>query len=193
MGKHETGYRRAERDLHPTPPWVVDVLARHLNFRGARVWEPACGPGRMVNALRAHGALVYASDVVDYGGTQDEVLDFLSDREPRFADFDFVVSNPPGGKGNWTAFKFIKRGLERVTKAGATLALLLPADFDSGATRRPFFVDRLSATVVLTRRPVWFDRTDGEKAAPKENFRWFVWRPNQGPWPAIHLYDEDPR
>jgi hypothetical protein len=193
MGKHETSYRRAERDLYPTPPWVVDVLAPYLDLRGVRVWEPACGPGRMVNALRAHGATVYASDVVDYGGLQYEVLDFLSDREPGFADCGAIITNPPGGKGNRMAFEFVRRGLERSAKTGATLGLLLPADFDSGATRRPFFVDRLSATVVLTKRVTWFDRPDGEKVAPKENHRWFIWRPDQNGRPAIHLYDQDPR
>ena len=27
MGKHETGYARVERDLYPTPHWVVSALA----------------------------------------------------------------------------------------------------------------------------------------------------------------------
>ena len=193
MGKHETGYRRAERDLYPTPPWVVDALALHLDLHRGHIWEPACGPGRMVDALRAHGATVYASDVVNYGGTQDEVLDFLSDREPRLTDFSAIITNPPGGEGNRTAVKFLKRGLERAAKAEATLALLLPADFDSGVTRRPFFVDRLSATIVLTDRIVWFDRHDGEKEAPKENHRWFIWRPDQNRRPAVHLYDGSPQ
>jgi hypothetical protein len=188
MGKHELGYRRAERDLYPTPPWVVDVLARHIDLRGARVWEPACGPGCMVRALSAHGATVYASDVAGYGGCQDEVIDFLADREPRITDFTHIITNPPGGIGNWTAFKFDRRGLELAAKYDATLALLLPADFDSGATRRPFFVDRLSANIVLTKRIVWFDRHDEKKAAPKENHRWFIWRHGQN-GPAAHVFD----
>ena len=47
------------------------------------VWEPACGDGRMVEALRAAGcARVYTSDIVDHGGGQDDVLDFLSAQIP---------------------------------------------------------------------------------------------------------------
>ena len=72
MGKHETGYARVERDLYPTPAWVIAALAEHLELRGLTVWEPACGDGRMVEALRAAGsAHVYGSDVIDRRGGQD--------------------------------------------------------------------------------------------------------------------------
>src|SRR5215469_11417907 len=68
MGKHETGYARVERDLYPTPHWVVSALAEHIDLRGLTVWEPACGDGRMAEALRLQGcARVYTSDIVDRG------------------------------------------------------------------------------------------------------------------------------
>jgi hypothetical protein len=77
MGKHGTEYERIERDFYPTPPWVIAALAEHVDLRGLTVWEPACGDGRMVEALRQQGcARVYASDIVDYGAGQ--VFDFLS-------------------------------------------------------------------------------------------------------------------
>src|SRR5262245_344344 len=40
MGKHETGYTRVERDLYPTPHWVVAALAEHVDLTGLSVWEP---------------------------------------------------------------------------------------------------------------------------------------------------------
>ena len=68
MGKHETGYARVERDLYPTPHWVVSALAEHVDLRGLTVWEPACGDGRMAEALRLQGcARVYTSDIVNRG------------------------------------------------------------------------------------------------------------------------------
>jgi predicted RNA methylase len=170
MGKHETGYARAANDLYPTTPgFVVEALVRHFDLKGARVWEPACGTGDMAQALRGCGASVYESDFVDRDD-QDEVLDFLSDRQPRIADFDLIVTNPPGGPRNKTAVAFVERGLRYVVDRGVTLALLLPADFDSAITRRHLFADcpYFAAAVVLTRRIVWFERHDGIRAAPKE-------------------------
>jgi hypothetical protein len=190
MGKHETGYQRVTNDLYPTMPgFVVEALARHFDLGGAWVWEPACGTGEMAQALRRCGASVYESDIIDRDD-QDEVFDFLSDADPRFTDFDFVVTNPPGGIRNATATAFIARGLDYVARRGATLALLLPADFDSAITRRHLFAESkyFAATIVLTRRPVWFERTDGKRAAPKENFRWFIWSAHPRHQPA-HLYD----
>ena len=122
MGKHETGYARVERDLYPTPPWVVSALAEHVDLRGLTVWEPACGDGRMAEALRLQGcARVYTSDIVDRGTGQDEVLDFLSAQMPELARFDMSATNPPFGQGGRQATAFIEVGLRRLP-VGAVLA-----------------------------------------------------------------------
>jgi hypothetical protein len=178
MGKHGTEYGRVERDLYPTPSWVVtDALAEHVGLRGLTAWEPACGDGRMPKALRAAGcARVYTSDIVDRGNGQDEVLDFLSAQSPKCADFDLLATNPPFGKGGRLATAFIEAGLRRLP-IGGTLALLLPCDFDSAKTRPRYFGDcpHFVGKIVLTRRVVWFERNDGVREAPRENSAWFLW------------------
>jgi hypothetical protein len=177
MGKHETGYARAERDLYPTPRWVVSALAEHVDLRGLTVWEPACGDGRMAEALRLQGcARVYTSDIVDRGTGQDEVLDFLSAQMPERARFDMSVTNPPFGQGGRQATAFIEAGLRRLP-VGAMLALLLPCDFDSAKTRARYFGDcpEFRGKIVLRERIVWFPRSDGIREAPKENSAWFLW------------------
>ena len=75
MGKHETGYARIERDHYPTPAWVVAALAEHVDFQGLTVWEPACGDGRMAEALRLHGcSRVYATDIANgYAGQRRQL------------------------------------------------------------------------------------------------------------------------
>jgi hypothetical protein len=80
MGKHETSYARIPPDLYPTPAWVIAALAEHVDFQNLTVWEPACGDGRMSEALKLAGcSRVYSTDIVDYGyAGQDEILDFLS-------------------------------------------------------------------------------------------------------------------
>jgi hypothetical protein len=115
MGKHETGYARVERDLYPTPHWVIAALAEHVDLTGLTVWEPACGDGRMVEALRQRCVGVYASDIVDYGRGQDEALDFLSEQAPKLAwPPHLIATNPPFGQGGKLATAFIEAGLRRL-------------------------------------------------------------------------------
>jgi hypothetical protein len=91
--------------------------------------------------------------------------------------FDIVATNPPGGVGNRTAEAFVAAGLKHIARGGL-LALLLPTDFDSGATRRPLFHDcpLFAAKIVLTQRIVWFKRSDGKLEQPKENHAWYIWQ-----------------
>jgi hypothetical protein len=181
MGKHEQGYARVERDLYPTPPWVVAALAEHVDLRGLTVWEPACGDGRMVAALQAAGCVcVHSSDIVERGNGQDEVLDFLSAREPGIARYDGMITNPPFGERGMLAVAFIEAGLRRIRQRGGLLALLLPCDFDSAKTRAQYFRDcpEFVGKIVLTQRVVWFQRDDGIREAPKENSAWFLWARN---------------
>jgi hypothetical protein len=179
MGKHETGCARVERDLYPTPPWVVSALAEHVDLRGLTVHEPACGDRRMAEALLLAGcARVYTSDIVDYGAGQNEVLDFLSAQMPNLEQPpDAIITNPPFGQGGRLATAFIEVGLRRLP-VGATLALLLPCDFDSAKTRARYFGDcpEFVGKIVLRKRIVWFQRDDGICEAPKENHAWFLWQ-----------------
>jgi hypothetical protein len=177
VGKHGIEYARVERDLYPTPPQVVAELAKCVDLRGRIVWENACGDCRMVEALRQQGcARVYASDIVDRGNGQDEVLDFLSAQLPKLARFDAIITNPPFGKGGRLATAFIEAGLTRMAPGGL-LALLLPCDFDSAKTRARCFGDcpHFVGKIVLRYRIVWFQRSDGKREAPKENNAWFLW------------------
>src|SRR5262249_22171121 len=144
MGKHETNYARIERDLYPTPPWVIAALAEHVDFRNLIVWEPACGDGRMAEALKLAGcSRVYATDIADYGyGGRDEIIHFLSERSPVLLPRspDGIVTNSPFGKRGKLAEAFIETGL-RGLAGGGILALLLPCDFDSAKTRSRYFGD----------------------------------------------------
>ena len=185
MSKHESGYSRVERDFYPTPSWVIDALTEHANLAGRCVWECACGDGRMAQALKAAGASVYLSDVVDRGYC-DELLDFTSEQQPK-TNF---VTNPPFGSRGKLAELFIASGLRRIPNHGL-LALLLPNDFDFAKTRQRFFGDCacFAGKLVLTQRVVWFERSDGKKEAPKENTAWFLWRSQTGQRPTLTYCD----
>jgi hypothetical protein len=176
MGKHENGYERVERDHYPTPAWVIDALAEHVDVGGKTIWECAAGGGHMVEALKAAGAAkVWATDVASYGYPLDEILDFVTGPPPNLR-FDMIITNPPWGAGGKLAVKFIESGLLRIARGGA-LALLLSADFDSATLRPRLFRDcnHFLGKVVLTRRIVWLKRADGKREQPKENAAWYLW------------------
>jgi hypothetical protein len=178
MGKHDSGYSRVDRDHYPTPPWVVDALAEHVELTDRVVWEPATGDGQMADALKTAGAAhVYCSDVANYDYRLDAVFDFLTGQKPpRLPYIDLIATNPAYGERNKTAERFIEVGLQHIA-TGGTLALLLPVDFDSAKTRPRFFQNcpQFVAKIVLTRRIVWFRRTDGKREGPKENHAWYLW------------------
>jgi hypothetical protein len=178
MGKHETGFERADRDLYPTPAWAVAALAEHFELADKSIWECAAGTGTMVEALKAAGApaRAYCTDIIARDYPLDGLFDFTGGGNPPVPPVDLIVTNPPFGRGNRLAVKFIEAGLRRIVDRG-TLALLLPVDFDSAKTRSHLFRDNpyFTGKVVLTRRIVWFERNDGKKEAPKENHAWFIW------------------
>src|ERR1700741_3177308 len=55
-------YPRQPHDLYRSDPWVIEPLLKHVDV-GRWVWEPACGEMDLVNALRAHGKTVFATDI----------------------------------------------------------------------------------------------------------------------------------
>jgi hypothetical protein len=180
VGKHETGFARIERDFYPTPSWVVEALAEHVDLAGMHVWECACGDGRMAEALKAAGASVYATDIEDrgYAGI-DAVLDFVAEQFSKAGHVDAAITNPPFGPRGKLAEQFIRTGLQRIADC-PFMALLLPVDFDSAKTRMPLFsgCQHYAGKIILTRRIVWFSNPDPQRENPKENSAWFLWNRN---------------
>jgi hypothetical protein len=118
----------------------------------------------------------------DHGYPLDDTCDFTTGMRPaKLAGIviSVIITNPPGGPRNKTAEQFIAAGLRHLQQqGGGLLALLLPIDFDSAGSRRQWFADcqEFAAKIVLTKRIVWFERTDGKREAPKENHAWFLWQ-----------------
>jgi hypothetical protein len=58
MSQRESGYQRKLLDQYKTPAWVTLALIPHLPEFIGKIWEPACGGGKMVAALRPRLCLV---------------------------------------------------------------------------------------------------------------------------------------
>jgi hypothetical protein len=194
MGKHENGYARSPRDFYPTRQvWVVRALLAHIDIAGLNILEPAAGEGHLAEVLRAAGATnVFCNCIEERGYPLNQVSDYTTASFP--PGFDLVVTNPPqGGRSSRLFKRFIETGLAYIGRNGGALALLLPADFDSGKTRGQWFAGcpLFAAKIILQGRIVWFERGDGEREAPKENHAWYVWRHDHH-GPPIILYGREP-
>jgi hypothetical protein len=172
VSQRESGYAREERDRYETPAWVTLALAPHLPPL-RRIWEPACGTGKMVKALRQLGLEVEATDI-------DNGTDFLSVLEH---PADAIITNPPYA----LAQEFIERALLLTKPRRGFVAMLLRCDYDHARTRAHLFhgCKQFTKKLVLTRRIVWFD---GPNAAPSFNHAWFIWRWDHSGPPTI-AYD----
>lgn len=120
---------------YPTPTAVVARMIEDIAYRakGARVLEPSCGCGRIMDAIRAAGASCVGVEV-DRGRAEEarskghavHVGNFLNVFPPHLeADlYDFVVMNPPFYGKHYA--KHVRHAL-RFLKLGGTLVSILPA------------------------------------------------------------------
>jgi len=59
---------RSKTDFYPTPKEVTVALLKFLDIpKGSKIYEPACGDGRMADVMKDMGYDVIASDLNDMG------------------------------------------------------------------------------------------------------------------------------
>lgn len=128
----------SDLQFYPTPRAVIEtLLADCYPLRGARVLEPSCGDGRIMDAARAAGADCYGVEV-DAGRAQEarakghcvmphNFLTIAPGDGPagqQWRDFDFVLMNPPFYGRHYA--KHVRHAL-RFLKQGGVLKAILPA------------------------------------------------------------------
>jgi hypothetical protein len=158
MSQRESGYERKALDQYETP--VTLALVPHLPEISGAIWEPACGGGKMVVALRQVGFDVIGSDITDG-------VDFLHHGPPK-TGISAIITNPP----YLLAREFIERALH--FEGVRVVAMLLRTDFDHAATRSHLFAycAMFAKKVVLTKRIRWFE---GSTGSPSFNHCWMIW------------------
>lgn len=116
--------------FYPTPKKVIETLLSDLWLKpGARVLEPSCGDGRIMDAVRATGAEVVGCEVDQIRaamcaakGHSVMPMNFLETAPT--PTFDFVVMNPPFYGRHYA--KHVRHAL-KFLKPGGTLVAILPA------------------------------------------------------------------
>lgn len=121
-----------------------------------KVWEPACGSGKIMAALSGMFQ-VYGTDATDG-------IDFLRQTE---CGHDAIITNPPYNM----AEDFIRHAVQ-LTEADGFVAMLLRTDYDHAKTRRNLFESPFAKKLVLTKRIRWIE---GSTGSPSFNHAWFIW------------------
>lgn len=177
----EKGYERVAFDNYRTPWWVTDELFDAVEING-RIWEPAAGAGDMVDAMRARGKKVFASDIRVLPGLDLAPMNFEASLEwPGMlhrGDIpwpDWIITNPPFAKAD----RFIERALALTRARGGGVAMLLLNEFDAPQYHWPFFkYPAFRAKVKLSHRITWIGmetNAAGKKVGPRQVHAWWVW------------------
>ncbi len=149
--------------LHPYIP-------RKMGFVMPVVWEPACGKGNLVQALRDQGYVVNGTDI-------KTGHDFMETKPPEGTEC--IITNPP--------FSMKDEFLGRCYNIGIPFALLMPiTTFDS--IERRSMMDEFGVEVILPPRRIKFETpnheqriADGKKPLTAWFYSaWFTWGFNIG-------------
>ena len=156
MSATNRGSERIAQDNYPTPLTAFEPLIPFLPADGP-VWEPACGDGRLISAMRQYGIDADGNDIVNG-------YDFLKDGTRRFS----IVTNPPFS----LAFEFAQWAVGHAVH----VFLLLRLNFLASGKRREWFsTHEPNALFVLCKRPSFVnggtDCTD---------YAWYYWGPSVG-------------
>jgi len=160
-------YKRLKNDDYPTPPEVLVPLMKIFPLQN-RICDPCCGKKKnILKFFKKRGYVVMGSDVV-----LKSHYDFVVDPFPLSWTPCDIVTNPPYGNRRATlALKFIEKALEVTRLWKGRVAMLLPADFDSGRTRSSVFDHQaFCGKIVLLDRIKWFNDQPGST-----NHQWLCW------------------
>lgn len=147
------------RDRCETPAYALDPLLPFIP-PSARVWESACGTGRIVRVLERHGCSVIGTDLLDG-------VSFFSYAPPTW---DILITNPPYSiKPQW---------IQRCYDLGKPFALLVPVEtIGTGTVQR--MMERHGCELLLLDKRVNFHMPNdpqGLQSSAQFPVLWFCWQ-----------------
>ena len=168
-GRKTSNYERDADDWYVEPRWCVDALLDREEV-GGLVYDPACGGGNILDALRARGVTRVGTDLRDRGCGLPGI-DFVRAPLP-VPQVDCIVSNPPFD----LLEGFVERALQVADDKVCILARL--AVLESQARyRRLWNVNPPTRVWVLSKRPSMppGNRPDIKATGGKVAYCWLVW------------------
>lgn len=164
-------------DLYETCPEAIAALLKAETLPDV-LWDPSCGPGAIVRALRTTGRQVYATDLVDYKSPDQDNhgWDFLSERQLPLG-VQAIIQNPPYK----LAAEFVRKSLEFCPKS----YFLLRLAFLESSGRSDILDGGMLARVLVFRNRLPMLHRDGWEGPKSTNtiaFAWYVFdRNHTGP------------
>lgn len=169
-------YKRWERkpaDLYPTPvdatesivP-LIEALIDNGQMPGRRVWEPACGDGRLSRVLEWHGMEVTSSDLREFPGYGTPGVDFLKPSVEGCFNYDAIITNPP--------FSLAKEFLIQARKHAPVVIFLVKQNYWNTKGRLSLWDEhRPTFFLPITWRLAFLKQERGN--SPLMDCAWCVW------------------
>jgi len=177
-------------DEHYVEPfWVSERLFEEERFKG-RIYDPACGFGRIVVTALRRGFDAYGADLVDRGREPQRELYFCGYTPEDFFDHESVhnniVSNPPFDRFE----EFTKHALARTTDK---VALIMPTARLNAAR---WLEDTPLQTVwLLTPRPSMppghVIKANGKVGGGKSDYCWLIFNHKRTGQPKLKWMRRD--
>lgn len=208
-GTGQHSYEVRGDDLYETPAVATRALLHFIDdqiYENSIIWEPACGPGAIVDVLHQNRKSVICSDVNDYGVPGQIVksfFDFKYDDVPRWPKIErtafgekpvegirpiWVITNPPFKKG--MAHRFRNHAMK--TLHIRRVALLVRLAYLEGVGRMLDHQDgTMSKVIIFSRRLPMMHRHgwEGPTNSSAMAFCWVVWdAQHEGP-PDMEFVD----
>jgi len=160
--------KRRPLDDYPTPEWAIRAIAFHV--AGARVLDPCCGAGAILDVFRERGSSVSGIEIseerTDAARAKGHDVIRANALEVEWPKADLIITNPPFT----LAQEFAEKALASVA-GGGTVALLLRLGFLEGKKRLAFHRANGSSVFVLASRPSF----TGDGKCDSSAYGWFVW------------------
>lgn len=182
-----------ERDPHD---WYVEPIECSLalfaeeSYEG-RVWDPACGLGRIIEAAESSGLEAFGTDLIERSSRCVETFDFLYGHQAR--EFTNIVSNPPFKH----AEEFVIQALCLVPDGGK-VTMLLPLVWLSGFSSKRAWLPKspLSTVMPISPRPSMPPGAVIEAGIRAGNgtkdFAWFTWTKGYDEKPNVMFLNTRP-
>lgn len=162
-----SGYRRVDLDWYVEPVEATHALLDVERFEG-QIYDPACGCGNILTALRERQYDAFGSDLIDRGSGEPAGIDFLR----RFdRTYDNIVCNPPFS----ASLAFADQALQLTRHKVAFIQRLCWLE---GQKRSAFMEKTPLARVWVFRRRICMPPGEKRDLPAKGGFiayAWFVW------------------
>lgn len=174
-------YKKWERkpaDLYPTPVDATESIIPMLKVMRTpdgrpikRIWEPACGDGRISRVLEHHGFDVISTDLREYPGYGTGGIDFLNDDLLKdygwdIGEIDLILTNPP--------FSLAEAFIRRACELCPNVVMLLKQTYWNTKGRIALWEEHMPALELkITWRLAFLKRERGN--SPLMDCMWCAW------------------